>query len=33
MKELLNAQTSLNNAKLNAKLAEVQLLALVGGLL
>lgn len=30
---LLNAQTSLNNAKLNAKLAEVQLLALVGGLL
>ena len=30
---LLNAQTSLNTAKLNAKLAEVQLLALVGGLL
>ena len=30
---LLNAQTSLNNAKLNAKLAEIQLLALVGELL
>lgn len=30
---LLNAQTSLNNAKLNTKLAEVQLLALVGKLL
>jgi outer membrane protein TolC len=30
---LLNAQTSVNNAKLNAKLAEIQLLALVGRLL
>ncbi len=30
---LLNAQTSVNNAKLNAKLAEIQLLALVGKLL
>ena len=30
---LLGAQTSLNNAKLNAKLAEIQLLALVGDLL
>lgn len=30
---LLNAQTSLNNARLNAKLAEIQLLALVGELL
>ena len=30
---LLNAQTSVNNARLNAKLAEIQLLALVGRLL
>ena len=30
---LLNAQTSLNNALLNVKLAEIQLLALVGDLL
>lgn len=30
---LLNAQTSVNNARLNAKLAEIQLLALVGKLL
>jgi len=30
---LINAQTSLNNAQLNAKLAEIQLLALVGDLI